>query len=55
VHAYVNGEFGKMVALRENLIQMIPIAEIAGKNRFVEPGNDLIRAARDTGVYFGDE
>ncbi|WP_373497968.1 6-phosphofructokinase [Desulfococcus sp.] len=55
VHAFVKGEFGKMVALRQNEIQMIPFAEIAGKNRFVDPGNDLVRAARDTGVAFGDE
>lgn len=55
VHAFVEGQFGKMVALRKNEIEMIPITEIAGKNRFVDTGNDLIRAARDTGVYFGDE
>jgi 6-phosphofructokinase 1 len=55
VHAFANGEFGKMVALRENAIRTIPITDIAGKNRFVDFGNDLIRAARDTGVYFGDE
>lgn len=55
VHAFVNGEFGKMAALRGNTIEMIPMEDIAGKNRFVDPANDLIRAARDTGVYFGDE
>ncbi len=55
VHAFANGEYGKMVALRESVIKTIPIMDIAGKNRFVDPGNDLIRAARDTGVYFGDE
>lgn len=55
VHALANGEFGRMVALRENGIRTIPMSEIAGKNRFVDPGNDLLRAARDTGVYFGDE
>jgi 6-phosphofructokinase 1 len=55
VHAFVNHEFGKMAALRGNVIETIPITEIAGKNRRVDPGNDLIRAARDTGVNFGDE
>ena len=55
VHSFVNSEFGKMVALRGNVIQTIPITDIAGKTRLVDPGNDLIRAARDTGVYFGDE
>lgn len=53
VHAFVNREFGKMVALRENEIKTIPIEEIAGKSRLVDPDSETIQSARDTGVSFG--
>ena len=55
VHALVNGEFGQMVAVNNNHIATIAIEQVAGKNRLVDPNCDTIRAARDTGVSFGDE
>lgn len=55
VHALVQGEFGKMVAVKGDKIETVKISEIAGKIRKVPPDCDTIRAARDTGVFFGDE
>jgi 6-phosphofructokinase 1 len=55
VRTLCNEEYGKMVALRNDQIIPIPIEEIAGKSRLVDPACDTVRAARDTGVFFGDE
>ena len=55
VNAVMNGDFGKMVALQNNTIGLVSIDQIAGKTRLVEPDCDVVRAARDTGVSFGEE
>jgi len=54
VHALMRGEFGKMVALRNNSMTLVPIADVANKSRLVDPEGDTVKAAKDTGVCFGD-
>jgi len=55
VHAAARGEFGKIVVLRGGRIITVPIAEAVAQIRLVDPRGDWVRAAKDTGVSFGDE
>ena len=48
-------EYGYMVALNNNKIEKIPLADIAGKLKMVDPKSDIIREAKDVGISFGDE
>lgn len=46
-------EFGKMVAMRNNEISSIPLKDVAGKTRLVEPDNALVNKAMSMGTSFG--
>ena len=45
--------FGKMVALRNNEILSVPLSEVAGKLKLVEPNDPLVVQARSMGTSFG--
>lgn len=47
-------EYGHMVALREDRIEAVPLAEVAGKLKLVEPGNPLVMQAMNMGTSFGN-
>ena len=47
-------EYGNMVALIKNEITSVPLAEVAGKLKLVEPGNSLVIKAKNMGTSFGD-
>lgn len=49
------GNFGKMVALRNNELTTVPLEEVGGKLRLVSPDNPLVLKGRMMGVSFGDE
>ncbi len=55
VDAVADGKFGHMVALRTPEIVTIPIEQAIANERCVDPGGQLVQAARDVGVCFGDE
>ncbi len=44
-----------MVAMRKGELTTIPLNEVGGKLRLVEPDHPLIIKARKMGVSFGDE
>jgi ATP-dependent phosphofructokinase / diphosphate-dependent phosphofructokinase len=46
-------DFGKMVAMRNNEISSIPLKDVAGKTRLVEPDNPLVNKAISMGTSFG--
>ena len=46
-------DFGKMVALRNNGIVSVPLAEISGKLKLVEPDDPLVLQAMKMGTSFG--
>ena len=48
------GSFGVSVAFDGGKITRNNLADIAGKTKFVPPKHELIRAAKDIGVSFGD-
>ena len=47
--------FGTMVAIRKGDLTTVPLDEVGGKLRLVEPDHPLIIKARKMGVSFGDE
>lgn len=48
------GCFGTMVAIRNNEVTTVPLSEVGGKLRLVDPNLGLIMKARNMGVSFGD-
>ena len=49
------GDFGKIVCLKGNDITEVPIAKVANKCRTVPVDSPLVKVARATGTYFGNE
>ena len=49
-----NRQYGFMVALKEQRIVPVPLAEVAGKLKTVPVDCEMIQAARDIGISFGD-
>jgi len=54
VRAAVEGHWGHMVALRPPTIQLVPLERAVSQIKRVPKGGDVIRAARDLGISFGD-
>ena len=50
-----DGEFGYMVALKNNEITKVPLSEVAGRLKTVDPDCSMIREAKMVGICFGDE
>lgn len=51
----INKQFGNMVSLTGTEIVSIPLAEIAGKLKYVDPESDIVKQAKLTGISFGDK
>ncbi len=49
-----NGETGYMVAYKNREIVKVPLSEIAGKLKLVDPNSSIIKEARMLGISFGD-
>jgi 6-phosphofructokinase 1 len=47
--------FGNMVALKGGALVPVPLSEVGGKLKLVEPDNQLIKKARSMGTSFGDD
>lgn len=50
-----NKEYGYMVSIKSDEITKIPLEEIAGKLKTVNPDSSMIREAKMVGISFGDE
>jgi ATP-dependent phosphofructokinase / diphosphate-dependent phosphofructokinase len=48
-----DGAFGRMVALRENRLASVTLAEVAGRTRTVAPDAPMVKAALAVGTSFG--
>lgn len=46
-------DFGKMVALKDNKIESVSLADVSGKLKLVEPNNPLVIQAQNMGTSFG--
>ena len=53
VRMAAKGESGKLVVLKNNRMDSIPIAEVAGKIRTVTPDDNLVRTAQSLGICLG--
>jgi 6-phosphofructokinase 1 len=54
VQAVADGVTGCMIAAREGGIARVPLAEVVGHTRRVDPKGERVRAARSVGTVFGD-
>ncbi len=64
VEALVNGEDGKMIAIRGNKVCYVPLEEVVGNgptgetskggNKNVTEDSDLLKTARSMGIYLGE-
>ena len=52
--AILDGEFGWMMAVRRGDIVRVPLSEVAGKLKYVDPASEIIKEAKWTGISFGD-
>ena len=53
-HLVNDGLFDQMVCLRGDKITHVPINDAINQLKLVDPEGELVRTAKDTGVYFGD-
>lgn len=54
IRAIEEKDFNKLVILKENRIQRIPISDVANKMKLVPLDGDTLQTARDIGINFGD-
>ena len=54
VSLLARGEFGRMVCLRCDSIQSVPIEQAVGMLKVVDPSGEMVRTARALGISFGD-
>lgn len=48
-------QFGYMVSIQNGKIKKMPLEEVAGKLKMVDPSDDIIMEAKMMGISFGDE
>ena len=48
-------EYGSMVAIQNHVITSVPLKEVAGKLKTIDPKSDIITEARLLGISFGDD
>ena len=53
VQLLINGQSGRMVALRGNKISSVALDSVAGKQKTIPPSNALMAAAKAVGTCFG--
>ena len=54
IYGGAEGDFGYMMAIKSGEITKVPLAEVAGKLKCVDPEAGIIQEARMTGISFGD-
>lgn len=50
----LEGDYGKMVGIKNNEIIRIPLEDVAGKLKTVHPDAEIIKEAKMVGISFGD-
>ncbi len=50
----IKGEFGYMVGMVNGETKKVPLADVAGKLKMVDPNSKIIKEAKYTGISFGD-
>lgn len=47
-------QYGNMVAMKNNQIVSVPLADVSGRLKLIEPDNPIVLQARNMGTSFGD-
>ena len=47
-------DYGYMIAMVNGKTKRVPLAEVSGKLKIVDPDNQMIKEAKRTGISFGD-
>ena len=50
----IDKEFGNMVGVKKNKITAIPIEQVAGKLKLVDPRSEIVQSTKALGISFGD-
>ena len=48
-------KFGRIVVVKGNDITSLPLSEVSGKLKTVDPASSVIKEAKLLGISFGDE
>lgn len=51
--AILDGDFGCMIGVKHNRMVRVPLKEVAGKLKYVDPKDPIIKEAELTGISFG--
>lgn len=49
-----DGKFGNMVCLKGDEISYVPLEEVIGKEKYVDPNHELVELSKRMGIGFGD-
>ena len=52
--AILDGEYGIMIGVINGKIKRVPLADCAGKLKMVSPKDQIVKAAKQIGISFGD-
>ena len=52
--AIMEEDYGYMIGMVNNKTKRIPLGEVAGKLKIVDPGSQMTKEAKRTGISFGD-
>ena len=52
--AIMDGKFGYMIAMINNKTKCVPLEDVAGKLKTVDPDSQMIQEAKRIGISFGD-
>ena len=53
--AILDENYGCMMSVKNDKIVRVPLSEVAGKLKYVDPKSEIISQAKITGISFGDE
>ncbi len=51
----IQRQFGYMVAIRNNDVVPVPLGDVAGRLKMVDPNSEIIRQAKSMGIGFGND
>ena len=52
--AIIDEDYGYMIAMVNGKTKRVPLGEVAGKLKVVDPDSQMIKEAKRTGICFGD-
>ena len=52
--AIMDEDYGYMIAMVDGKTKRIPLGDVAGKLKMVDPKSQMIKEAKRTGICFGD-